>query len=290
MSIASHIQAGIRRRSRKPLLARIALYACAIISLIILLSPIVWIVSTAIKRPEDVFRIPPMLIPPEISWDGIIGAMNEDVLNFFINSVIVGLGTAVATCFAGSLTAYGISRVKFRASQGLMMFFLASLGFPIPLLMISIYTMYVKSGMLDTYGALILAHTILTLPIVIWIMKDFFDTSPVEIEESAYVDGAGPIYTLIHVVFPMVKAPLVASGIFVFVTSWNEFIFGLTFISSRDMRPMPAGIAMVYLQEMDYAWPELMAVVIVVTIPILLLFLLFQRYFIEGVTAGAVKG
>jgi multiple sugar transport system permease protein len=204
--------------------------------------------------------------------------------------VIVGAGSALLATFAGALTAYGISRLRFRGRNLVLLFFLASLAFPLPMMMITMYGMFTAAGLLDTYLALILGHTILTLPIVVWLMKDFFDTLPIELEEAAVVDGAGPLYTLFRILLPLLKPSLAAAAIFVFVTSWNEFVFGLTFISSVDMRPLPAGIAMLYLQEFDYNWPELMGIIIVVTLPILAMFLFFQRYFVAGVTGGAVKG
>ncbi|MEO1018429.1 MAG: carbohydrate ABC transporter permease [Pseudomonadota bacterium] len=294
MSVAANIrhyaEAGIRRRGGKPLHVQLGLYVSAAFSLLILLSPVIWIVSTAIKKPEHVFVIPPMLIPPEISLDGILGAFNPDIFQFFINSVVTGAGAALLATFAGALTAYGIARLRFRGRNLVMLFFLASLAFPLPMMMITMYGMFAASGLLNTYPALILSHTVLTLPIVVWLMKDFFETLPVELEEAAVVDGAGPFYIIFRVIFPLLKPPMAAAAIFVFVTSWNEFIFGLTFVSSVNMRPLPAGISMLYLQEFNYNWPELMGIIIVVTLPVLAMFLFFQRYFVAGVTAGAVKG
>ena len=121
-------------------------------------------------------------------------------------------------------------------------------------------------------------------------MKNFFDQLPIEVEEAAYVDGAGPFYTLFFIVMPMAKPALSAAAIFVFVTSWNELVFGLTFTSSTSMRPLPAGISMLFLQEFEGAWSEMMALAAMVSIPVLLLFLIFQKSFMQGVTAGAVKG
>ncbi len=286
-----YVADGFRRRTLgQPWPVRLLLYLSAAVSLVILLSPVLWIVSTAIKKPEHVFVVPPMLIPPEISFEGIVGAFNIDIFHFFTNSVIVGAGSAALATFAGALTAYGISRLRFRGRNLVLLFFLASLAFPLPMMMITMYGMFTAAGLLDTYLALILGHTILTLPIVVWLMKDFFDTLPIELEEAAVVDGAGPFYTLFRILLPLLKPSLAAAAIFVFVTSWNEFVFGLTFVSSVDMRPLPAGIAMLYLQEFDYNWPELMGIIIVVTLPILAMFLFFQRYFVAGVTGGAVKG
>ncbi len=156
--------------------------------------------------------------------------------------------------------------------------------------MISMYINFARLDLLNTYWALILGHSVLTLPIVVWLLKSFFDTLPREVEEAAYIDGAGPFFTLVRIVLPMSRAGLTAAGVFVFVTSWNEFIIGLTFTSSTELRPLPAGISLEFLQEFQYRWAEMMAVATLATLPILVMFLFFQRSFIQGITTGAVKG
>ena len=169
------------------------------------------------------------------------------------------------------------------------MFMLGSLAFPLPLLMISMYATLTWLGLLNSYGAVVIGDTVLTLPIVIWLLKGFIDGLPTEVEKSAYLEGAGPIRIIWSIVLPMLRPGFTAAGIYVFVTSWNEFILGLTFTTSTDMWPLPAGISLAFLQEFQYQWPEMMAVATIATLPILLLFIALQRNFVEGVTAGAVK-
>ena len=265
---------------------RLALSASYIIilgSLIILLFPIAWMVVTAFKTPSEVFAVPPVWLPSKINFAPFAYATSPIMLRFFANSVIVALLTAVAATSIGTLAAYVISRGRHWSLEGLLLFFLASMAFPLPLLMISIYTTLSSLGLLNTYGAVVIGHTLLTLPIVVWLLKGFVDGLPLEVEESAYMDGAGPFRIVRSIVVPMMKPGITASSIYVFVTSWNEFIFGLTFTSSTDMRPLPAGISLLFLQEFQYQWPEMMAVATVATLPILVLFIVFQRYFLEGV-------
>jgi multiple sugar transport system permease protein len=152
------------------------------------------------------------------------------------------------------------------------------------------YLLFVKINLLNTYTALVLGHTVITLPVAVWLLKSFFDALPVEVEEAAFVDGAGPFRTLFRIVLPMARPALAASAIFVFVTSWNELMFGLTFTSTTNMRPLPAGIALLFLTEFEGAWSQMMALALMVSLPIVLLFLFFQKTFVRGVTAGAVKG
>lgn len=279
-----------RRIHPRKLLGRLLLNVLIVIAVLVLLIPVAWMISTAFKGASEVFALPPTLIPRDPTLEGFREALQGPLLRFFLNSILVAAGTTALSIFTGALAAYALSRIPFPGSSGVLLFFLAAMAFPIPLLMISMYIMFSAMQLLNTYPALILGHTVLTLPICVWLLKSFFDSLPVDMEEAAYIDGASPLYTLWHVVLPMARPGLAAAAIFAFVTSWNEFMFGLTFTSSTELRPLPAGISLVFLQEFQYRWPQMMALAILATLPILLLFVVFQRSFMEGLTAGALKG
>jgi multiple sugar transport system permease protein len=268
----------------------ISLHATVVIALAILLLPIVWMVSTSFKPLEDVFSYPPRFIPRQPTVEPYVTQFTGLLGTYFMNSVIVGLLSAFLATTAGALAAYGLSRFRLPGRSAILMFFMASLAFPIPLLMISMYLMFVQLGLLNTYIGMVIGHTVITLPVCVWLLKNFFDQLPVEVEEAAFVDGASRAYTLFRIVLPMARPALGASAIFVFVTSWNELLFGLTFTSSTSMRPLPAGISMSFLTEFEGAWSEMMALSVMVSLPIFLLFTVSQRTFMSGVTAGAVKG
>ena len=292
-SVAAAPWAASRRDERYHRISRMLgtlwLYCLVFASLVILLLPIAWMLSTSFKPLEDVFRYPPRWIPEHFTLDGYRAQFNALLGTFFLNSVIVGTLSAALSTFTGALTAYGIARFRFRGNAAVLMFFMASLAFPIPLLMISMYILFVQMHLLNTYAALVIGHTVITLPVAVWLLKNFFDQLPVEVEEAAYVDGASPSYTLFRIVLPMAKPALAAAAIFVFVTSWNELLFGLTFTSSTDMRPLPAGISLSFLTEFEGAWSEMMALATMVSIPIFLLFIFFQRAFMRGVVFGGVE-
>lgn len=275
----------LRRRAN---LAALYLSACTLV--LIMLIPIGWMLSTSFKPLRAVFQTPPQWIPDEITFKNYAAQFNELLGTLMLNSMIVAVGAAVLATFVGAMTAYGISRFRFRGGSLLMLFFMGSLAFPVPLLMISLYSLFVKLGLLNTYAALILGHTAVTIPVSIWLLKNFFDQLPKEVEEAAYVDGASPLKVFLFVVLPMARPALAASAIFVFVVSWNELLFGLTFTSTTEMRPLPAGITLVFLQEFEGAWSEMMALAVMVSVPVLILFFFFQKTFLRGVTAGAVKG
>jgi ABC-type glycerol-3-phosphate transport system permease component len=270
--------------------SKLAIYILALIVLTVLMIPIAWMISTSLKPTADIFEIPLRWIPTTITLENFSSQFNDILRRIFLNSVIVGIATIVLSTFSGALSAYAIARYRFWGTSSLLLFFLASMAFPIPLIMVSMYILFVKVGLLDTYAALVLGHTVVTLPVVVWLLKNFFDSLPIEVEEAAFMEGAGPFYTFFFVVLPMSKPAVVAAAIFVFVTSWNEFMFGLIFITSNELRPLPVGISMYFLTQFDSAWSQMMAVAIIVTAPILVLFLVFQKSFTHGVTAGAVKG
>jgi ABC-type glycerol-3-phosphate transport system permease component len=271
-------------------LGKFYLYLLVLASLAILLLPIAWMLSTSFKSLDEVFQYPPRWIPEQPTLENYRAQFNVVLGTYFFNSVWVGLCSALLSTVAGACAAYGLARFRFRGNGLILMFFMASLAFPIPLLMLSMYLLFVKLHMLNSYTALVIGHTVITLPVTVWLLKNFFDQLPVEVEEAAYVDGASPLYTLFKIVLPMARPALSAAAIFVFVTSWNELLFGLTFTSSTAMRPLPAGISMSFLTEFEGAWSQMMALATIVSIPIFLLFVFFQKAFMQGVTAGAVKG
>jgi len=205
------------------------------------------------------------------------------------NTLIVSCAAAILSTFAGSLCAYAISRYYFAFKNTLLLFFLASMAFPIPLLMITMYSTFLQLGILDSYLALILGNTALGLPLSVWLMTNFIDQIPIDMEEAALLDGAPPFSVLIHIVLPMVRPGSAASAIFVFVTSWNELLMGLTFVSSPEVRTLPAGITLEFLGEFEGDWSEMMALAVMVTLPVFLLFMVMQKSILKGMTAGAVK-
>lgn len=266
------------------------LQASAFISMLILISPIIWMISTSLKKESDVFDRPPVWIPTEISFDSYYRVMNSFVATILYNSILVALFAAIIATIVGALTAYALSRFPVPGKSAIMLFFLSSLAFPIPLLMMSMYILLMKMGILDTLLSLIIGHVVITLPITVWLMKNFIDQIPREIEEAAYVEGASFFRIIFFIIFPLSMPALTASGLFVFVTSWNELFFGLSFISSPDLRTVPVGISQSFLQEFKTDWTGMMSLAVIVTLPIGIIFVFLQKSFLRGMIAGSVKG
>lgn len=254
-----------------------------------LLLPIYWLVTTSFKPLQDLFVVPLQFWPKNFTFDNYFAQSDPRLFRFFINSLIVSTASAVLSTFAGALCAYAISRFRFKNKNLLLLFFLAAMAFPVPLLMITMYGTFLKLGLLDTYWALILGTTATGLPLSVWLITNFINQIPVDMEEAALLDGASPFEVLIHIVLPMIRPGLAASGIFVFVTSWNEILMGLTFVTSPELRTLPAGITLTFLGEFEGDWSEMMALAVLVTLPVFALFMTMQKSILKGMTAGALK-
>jgi multiple sugar transport system permease protein len=262
----------------------------AILLVLLIFFPIFWMIKISFSAKSEVFKIPPNIVPKKINLEGYKYFFNNSIFQrYYLNSVIVATGTVLLCLFAGILAAYSFSRFKYRARNPLMVFVLTAQMFPWALLIITLYLFFSKLRLLDTYFSLILAHSTFAIPLTTWIIKSYFDTIPRELEESAYIDGSGQLFTLFKIILPISKPGIIASMIYIFIFSWNDFIFGLALTSKNEMRILAPGIQLSFVGQYEYLWVEMMACSILVTLPIAFLFLFFQRYFIAGLTAGAVK-
>lgn len=256
----------------------------------VLLFPIVWMIRISIMQRNDLFILPPKWVSSQINLDGYAELFTAgSFASFFTNSVIVALGTAAVSLTAGTLAAYSFSRFIFKGRRILMLITLSAQMFPWALLIISLYFFFSKAGLIDTRLGLMIAHTTFALPLTIWIIKGYFDTIPMELEESAFMDGSSRMKTLWHIILPVTAPGLTAAGIYIFIFSWNDFLFGLTLTTRDEMRTLAPGIAMAFIGEFEYRWVEMMSASVVITVPVLILFLLLQRAFVQGLTAGALK-
>jgi multiple sugar transport system permease protein len=265
-------------------------FLIALILVIILLFPLFWMVRISISPRAELFLVPPKWLPGSINPQGYRSILAEgNFLRYYLNSMIVALATVCICLFAGILAAYSFSRFEYPLRKSLMVVTLSAQMFPWALLIISLYIFFLKLRLLNTYWALILAHTTFALPLTLWIIKSYFDTIPRELEESAYMDGCMRTRALLKIIVPLSSPGILAAAIYIFIFSWNDFLFGLTLTSSDNMRILAPGIALAFIGEYEYRWIEMMASSIAVMLPIVIAFLFLQRYFIEGLTAGALK-
>jgi multiple sugar transport system permease protein len=209
---------------------------------------------------------------------------------YFKNSVIVTTGTTLLCLTVATLAAYAFSRYPFRGSSGVMVGVLATQMFPQGMLLILLYLIFLRLKLINTYPALILANTTFAIPFAIWILKGFFDTIPREIEDAALIDGCNRLNVMTKVILPLVAPGLVAAGVYTFLISWDEYLYAATLTSRPQMRTLPPGIVQSFVGQFYLNWPSVMAASVLITVPVTILFILFQKYLVQGLTSGAVKG
>jgi len=271
---------------------RLVAFGVALVVLVALFLPVYWMVITSIKPNEAAFAVPPELFPSTPTLASYLSQLADrgGFVTFFANSVIVSTLATLLSIAVSVLAGYAFSRFRFPAKRALLILILASQMFPLVLILVAIYVLFRQLHLLDTYLGLVLAFTSFSLPFCIWMMRGFFDTVPRELEQAAMVDGATRLQALVRVILPLIGPGVIAVGLFSFLNAWNNLLFALSLTSSQDMRTIPPGFLLTYVGEFQYAWSDAMAGSVMVSLPMVMVFIFLQRYLIGGMTAGAVKG
>jgi len=255
------------------------------------LLPIVWMAFTSFKTRTAVFGAPGALLPRPWTLSAYRDVLASDYfLTYFKNSVIVNVAASLITVVLATLAGYSFSRFRIPYKSALMLGILAMQMFPSTVLLIALYVVFRELDLLNTYTALILSYVTHGLPFSIWMMRGFVDTVPVDVEEAAMIDGCGRLAALLRVVVPMMLPGMIAVGLFGFLTGWNDLVWALTLATSPSMRLIPPGFVETYVGQFETYWNQLMAGSMMVSLPTMLIFAFLQRYLVQGLTAGAVKG
>lgn len=251
--------------------------------------PILWMVFSSFKSNLEIFAYPPKLITEHFSLSAYRTIFADpSKVRYFLNSYLVSGVVMVLTLFVAILAAYGFSRYEFRFKKMLNTLIIGIQAVPPITLLIPYFGLIVTLRLFNTYWALILTYMVFTLPYAILMMTGYFNTLPRELDEAVMIDGAGTFQALWRILVPISIPGIVSVGIYTFMQAWNEYLFALTLTQTVDMRTVPIGIQLLMGQH-SYEWNEMMAMSILGCLPVLVLFLFFQRYFISGMTAGSVK-
>ncbi len=275
----------IDRRKAGDTMAIVAVIAI----LIFFMFPIYWIGSIAFKVRPDIFAWPPkyfVFTPTLQNFELMLFGQRSFLPNLF-NSLVIAISSTSLSLLLGSAAGYSLSRWKFKRNEDVAFYILSTRMLPPITVVIPIYLIFRVLGLIDTYVGVMLAHTIFNLPLVTWMMKSFFDDLPIEIEESARVDGCTVPQAFGLITLPLAAPGLVASGIFAFIFSWNEFLFALV-LSGFRTKTIP--VALIGFQSsIGTRWGEMAAGAFIALLPVLIFTLIVQRYLVRGLTAGAVK-
>lgn len=273
--------------TRRP---RLALYALVALSVVVSFFPIVWLILTSLKTSAGIYAWPPQYWPSPWTLDNYRTVIvdSPELLRYVWNSFVVGLGTTVLVLSFGGLAGYALSRLKMRRAGLWMIGILAVSMFPPVSLLPSLFQTFLQFGLLNTYTGLILAHTGLFLPFAVWMLASYFATLPEEIEEAARLDGMGFLRIFRSVVVPLSWPGFVATGLIVFIFSWNEFPLALVLMTDNAMRTAPVGISL-YPGEYSFPWETISTATVIAIIPVLVITAIFQKQIVGGLTAGAGK-
>lgn len=252
--------------------------------------PIYWMVLTSVTPADKVFAFPPRFVPETITFEFYEDFFqNPDLLRYLMNSLFISTMTALLSLVIAIYAGYSFSKFRYTGRRGLMFLILSAQMFPQTLLLITLYLMFASVALLNSYWALVLSFTTFTLPLCIWMLKGYFDTLPDEMLEAAKVDGASQ-FTIIHrILVPLARPALISTFLFAFIRGWNDFIFALT-LGGRATMTLPPGLVLTYTGEFQTSWPNLMASSLIVSLPIIVMFIIMQRYIVAGLGSGAVKG
>jgi trehalose/maltose transport system permease protein len=268
---------------------RIGFYALLLVITVVAVFPFYYAIVSSLKEPSQLFEVTYL---PTLNFDNYVNVFAEQPFarNIF-NSLFVAVVVVAISLGLGTTAAYALGRVNFRGRGALLLTILSVSMFPQVAVLSGMFELIRALGIYNSLAGLILANLILTLPFTVWVLTTFMRELPKELEEAAYVDGATPLTVVRRVFLPIMWPALVTTGLLAFIAAWNEFLFALTFTLSNEMRTIPVAIALITgASQYELPWGNIMAASVIVTVPLIVLVLIFQRKIVSGLTAGAVKG
>ncbi len=258
-----------------------------IIILIFFSFPIYWIVASSLKHRADMFRIPPEWIFSPIITHYAEVFTNPEIQRAILNSLIIAVGNTALTLFLAIFTAYSLARFDFKMKNIISLSFLSLRMLPPIAMVVPLFLLSRNIGLYDTHIAVILATNIFTLPYAIWILKGFFESLPRELEESALIDGCSRVQAIYKIVIPLSLPGILVAGIFSFIFAWNQFQYPLI-LTDRFAQPMPVVIASFLLPTGHIYWGQMFATATTLAFPTIIFGLLVRKYFVTGITLGAI--
>jgi len=253
---------------------------------------IYWLIVSSTKPLSQMLTTNPSLFPNQVTLKYYTSVLSHSrTLSYIANSFIIASITTFIAIFLSSLAGYSLSRLQFWGRKVLAQLLLFTYILPPVLLVIPLYIMFVKYGLVDTRTPLIIAYTTFSLPFCTWMLRGFFITIPRELEEAALIDGTSRLGALIRIILPLSAPGIVAAAMFsFFLLCWNEYLYALVFINDPELRTLPLGIAFYSDHASGIMYGELMAMATIAATPVFLVFILLQKYLIRGLSMGAVKG
>jgi multiple sugar transport system permease protein len=262
--------------------------------LIFTVMPMAWMLITSLKSGFAAMQYPPQWWPAEptlANYTRLLDPSNsvgQDFLRYFWNSMFVSTVTTILAVVVAVPAAYAFSRFRFPGRTFLFFTVLLRNMFPAVIFLVPLFILMRLLGLVNTHGSLILTYLTFGLPLAIWLLKGFYDNIPIQLEQAARIDGATRLQAFIFIVMPLSTPGIIATAIYSFIGAWNEYIYAYTFLTRHDQMTLPVGIQR-FFSENATDWPGLMAATFMMSVPVVVLFLVLQKYFVQALTEGAVK-
>jgi arabinogalactan oligomer/maltooligosaccharide transport system permease protein len=281
------------RRRVRPWYMSVVLHGSLIAATIIAIFPVFWIAISSFKPREEIISSVTLNILPDdwtlSNYREVITANDYEFLTWFGNSIVIAILTTIVGVFLSATAGYALSRYRFPGYRPALNSFLVTQMFPAAIIIVPIYQIITNLGLINQQLGLLLAYSTVAVPFCTWMLKGYFDTIPIALEEAGRIDGLTPFGTFWRIVLPLSAPGLAVTCFYTFITAWNEVAFANIILLSPDKYTLPVGLR-TYVYQFDQAWEKLTAGAILVTIPAVLVFLVAQRYLVSGMTRGGVKG
>jgi arabinogalactan oligomer / maltooligosaccharide transport system permease protein len=282
-----------RRMGKRPWYTSLALHAGLVGAALIAVFPVLWIGISSFKPQQEIIGQAELNVwPDEWTWSNyrnVITNNDYEFVHWFWNSIAIALVTTVIGVFLAATAGYALSRWRFPGYRAALNSFLITQMFPAAILLVPIYNIIVNLGLLNTKGALILTYSSVAVPFCVWMLKGYFDTIPISLEEAGRIDGLTPFGTFWKIVMPLSLPGIAVTSFYSFITAWNEVAFANIIMTENETYTLPVGLR-TYVFQFDQDWELLTAGSMLVLVPAAIMFLIAQRYLVSGLTRGGVKG
>jgi multiple sugar transport system permease protein len=277
--------------TNRPLPARIIINVATWTIVAIVSFPLIWMVVTSLKPQDELFQIPPSLLPSRITFEAYRSLIvDTPFLQYFATSMKLAVSTTVAVVAVGTLGAFSLVRFQYPGRERIAALVLFTYLLPSVVLIIPLYLLIVKMGLANTLTSLVLAYTTFALPYALWLLRSFMRGIPADLESAALIDGASRLGAFVDVILPQALPGIISTALFTFILAWNEYLYALVLVNSDDVRPLTTGVMNMLITSFNIEWSLLMAASVLMSLPLLVIFAFLQSYLTSGFGAGGVKG
>jgi multiple sugar transport system permease protein len=273
------------------LVRRIAFNVFAWTLVLAIAFPLVWMILTSIKPQSELFVIPPALLPQEITFEHYRRLLTETpFLTYMRNSTILAASTTILVIVIATLGAHSLTRFAYPGRETLARLVLFTYLLPSVVLIIPLYFLMVSAGLGNTIASLVIAYTTFALPYALWLLRSFMAGIPDDLEAAALVDGATRMQAFVDVILPQALPGVISTAIFTAILAWNEYLYALVLVNSDEVRPLTTGVMNMLVTSFNIEWSMLMAASVMMSVPLIIVFVFLQKFLTRGFGAGAVKG